>query len=276
MVEARRPIDHLHLRVVMGADMLITDAWNRHRGAVFPYWTCYINARHGAALRLADGRMYPVTPGRAHLIPAWVRWDCVTTADTPHLYSLFDLVGIPGSLVRERFPEPRSVPLTRHLGQCADRARAAFKRGDLTRPETLFATKSLVYGVLADFFGGLDGEDSRRMLAALSPANPVAPAIELIAGRLDQPVANRALARACGLSEHHFIRTFRRHLGQTPAQYALERRIAAAAEQLALEETPIDDIARRWGFPDRYYFTRMFTRRMGIAPAAYRRLKITR
>jgi AraC-like DNA-binding protein len=275
MADDPRRFDRMHVRIVMGADMVITDAWNRHRGAVFPYWTCYINARNGASLRLVDGRLYPVAPGRAHLIPAWVRWDCVATADTPHLYALFDLVGIPGSLVRERFPAPRSVPLDRHLARCADRSRAAFARGDLTRPETLFAMKSLVYGVLADFFGGLEAEDARRMLAALSPVNPVAPALELIASRLDQPVANRALARACALSEHHFIRTFRKHLGQTPAQYALERRIAAAAEQLALEESPIEDIARRWGFPDRYYFTRMFTRRMGISPAAYRRLKLT-
>ena len=63
----------------------------------------------------------------------------------------------------------------------------------------------------------------------------------------------------------------RLQIGQTPAQYVLERRITFAAERLSFSEDSIERIAEVCGFPDRFYFSRMFVRRMGQPPAAYRR-----
>ena len=50
-----------------------------------------------------------------------------------------------------------------------------------------------------------------------------------------------------------------------------ERRIAAATHRLAFTTESIDQIADRLGFANRYHFTRMFTKRMGTSPAAYRK-----
>ena len=36
-------------------------------------------------------------------------------------------------------------------------------------------------------------------------------------------------------------------------------------------DLPIEDVARRCGFPNRYYFTRMFSKHRHMTPAAYRR-----
>ena len=89
--------------------------------------------------------------------------------------------------------------------------------------------------------------------------------------RLDCRVGNASLARIAHLSKSAFIREFRQATGQTPARYSTERRIAAAAEQLAHSDATIDEIADRFGFPDRFYFTRVFTRLMGVPPARYRK-----
>ena len=50
-----------------------------------------------------------------------------------------------------------------------------------------------------------------------------------------------------------------------------EQDVAEAARALALTEKSIKQIALECGFTNRYYFTRVFTRRIGMGPAAYRR-----
>ncbi|MDW8343295.1 MAG: AraC family transcriptional regulator [Verrucomicrobiae bacterium] len=83
-------------------------------------------------------------------------------------------------------------------------------------------------------------------------------------------MTNAYLATLCHCSEDHFIRLFRRTLGQPPAQYILERRIAAATQRLAFGDESIEQIAETLGFANRYHFTRMFTRCIGVGPATYR------
>jgi AraC-like DNA-binding protein len=98
------------------------------------------------------------------------------------------------------------------------------------------------------------------------------PALQYIDRHLAHDLSNATLARVCGVSEDHFIRVFRRNVGQTPAQYTLDRRVTAAAHRLVFSDDKIDAIAHAAGFRDRFYFTRVFARRMGLPPAAYRNL----
>jgi transcriptional regulator GlxA family with amidase domain len=100
--------------------------------------------------------------------------------------------------------------------------------------------------------------------------NPVSPALQHIESNLGTLMTNAQLAGLCHFSEDYFVRLFRQHLGQTPAQYILERRIATATNQLAFTTDSIEQIATQLGFANRYHFTKMFTRRMRISPAAYR------
>ena len=51
-----------------------------------------------------------------------------------------------------------------------------------------------------------------------------------------------------------------------------ERRVAWAARRLAFGDESIDAIALGAGFANRNYFTRVFTRHLGVPPAAYRRM----
>jgi AraC-like DNA-binding protein len=262
----------LQIRPMLHGELLIDRGWNRFRGHRIPYWILFINSRRGAFLRLDGGRMHALVPARAHLIPPWVRFDCHFDAAraVPHLWSVFDVVGIPGSLVREVFPTVRSVPLGSALAATARRAREALAACPPAAPVPVCAMSSLLYAAIGELLGSLPPAESTRLFAAHAPDNRLAPALALIDSRLERPVGNRALASACGLSEHHFIRRFHRQIGQTPAQYRLERRVAEGARLLATSDRAIDDIAARCGFTDRFYFTRIFSRLMGLAPAAYR------
>ncbi len=71
-------------------------------------------------------------------------------------------------------------------------------------------------------------------------------------------------------SESRFIRRFREATGRTPARYVQERRLERASELLVSTDHSIDRIAELSGFANRYYFTRVFTQRMGLPPGRYR------
>ncbi|HYE04624.1 MAG TPA: helix-turn-helix transcriptional regulator [Planctomycetota bacterium] len=271
-MEGQLDADRLHIRVFMAAAIRIDRSWAQ-TNVCSAYWRLYVNSSAGAAARLSDGRLYPLGPGAAHFIPAWIRWDCVNREPLDHLYVHFDLVGIPGALLRDALPEPRSLPLTPALAAVMHSLRAALGAGSWLRPSALFSAKSAVDAALADLVASLPDSTATRLFAPLRGGSPVAPALAAIDGDLGAELTNPDLARRCGCSVDHFVRLFRRHVGQTPAQYVLERRVAAAGQALAFSDEPIDGIAERLGFPDRFYFSRVFARRMGVPPAAYRRAR---
>lgn len=261
--------DLLHLRVLVADHFPIDRDWNA-RDVRSPYWRIYRNLHDGAEVLLPDGGRHRITARHLHLIPAWVTFTCRCTARVDHLYTHVDLLGVPGAVVREVFPRPFALPLDAALAGACDRL--AERLADPAQPDAarLCATKAMAYEAFARAFAGLPQGQAERCVALRRAGHAVAPALALIDFRPDETQSNAVLARACGLSEDHFIRRFRALVGQTPAQYVLERRIAAAAQRLLAGEEPIDDIAAACGFPDRFYFTRMFSRKMGLPPAAYR------
>ncbi len=79
------------------------------------------------------------------------------------------------------------------------------------------------------------------------------------------------LAAQCGFSRGHFIRAFRQTTGLPPYRWLLNERVKRAC--LLLDETPssIADIALQCGFSDQAHLTRIFSKILGITPAAWRR-----
>ncbi len=269
----RSAVDHdgLHIRVLIATFFLI-DSWWRTTGVCSPYWRYYVNYRDGAAIRLGDGSLYPLPAGQVHLIPAWVTFDLVNERPIEHLYAHFDIVGCPGTVVRELFTRPMSLAIDPAL-----EATSAAMRERLSDPachnraDALFATKAAIHLALARLIASLPPERQARMTAMARVDAPLAPALRHIELNFARPLRVAALARLCGYAEDHFRRLFRTAIGQTPGQYVLERRVALAAQRLALSDDGIDDIALACGFPDRFYFSRVFSKRMGAPPAAYRR-----
>jgi AraC-like DNA-binding protein len=113
-----------------------------------------------------------------------------------------------------------------------------------------------------------------KRLPGLQPATNaecyrrLAEARAYIARNCCQPLRIRDMARACALSEYHFIRLFRLAFGQTPYQYLLEQRIAAAEAWLRIGEAPAE-VAFRCGFADLPSFSKAFKQRRGLAPSRY-------
>ncbi len=83
------------------------------------------------------------------------------------------------------------------------------------------------------------------------------------------PVA--AMAQRTGLGERSLARRFKTATGLSPIEYVHTLRIEEAKEMLERSRLPVEDIAAEIGYADDSFFRRLFTRGVGLSPAAYRK-----
>lgn len=80
-----------------------------------------------------------------------------------------------------------------------------------------------------------------------------------------------ALAQRAGMSRFHFIRAYKRATGRTPMEDLRLLRVEAACDLLLTTNLPLKDIARRVGFCDEYYFSRVFRHYRQAPPGSFRK-----
>ncbi len=80
-----------------------------------------------------------------------------------------------------------------------------------------------------------------------------------------------ALAAEARLGVFHFLRSFKRCVGQTPCQYVMAVRLREAADLLASSDARVLDIAIQSGFGDLSHFNASFREAFGVQPSAYRK-----
>jgi transcriptional regulator GlxA family with amidase domain len=79
-----------------------------------------------------------------------------------------------------------------------------------------------------------------------------------------------ALAEQANMSARHFARCFQEEIGITPAKFVERVRLEAAQQLLATGHDSVEQVALRCGFGSAETLRRVFVRRVGIGPAAYR------
>jgi len=88
---------------------------------------------------------------------------------------------------------------------------------------------------------------------------------------------NISLSDLCsylGYSESYCLSLFRKYTGKTPIQYLMSLRIQTACRLLKITNLKINQICLKVGIRDQYYFSRVFTREIGISPSKYRKKEI--
>ena len=122
-------------------------------------------------------------------------------------------------------------------------------------------------------------ENTLRDIARLLAPDPVAtaqiPAALLeLRQRLErapqQPVRLADLAHAVHLSVPHLSALWRRHFQVSPIEDVIRMRIEHAKHLLLDENRRIRDVARAVGMDDPYHFSKLFSKRVGRSPRAYR------
>lgn len=86
-----------------------------------------------------------------------------------------------------------------------------------------------------------------------------------------EKVSLEALAAELRLTPSAFSRRFRAAIGVSPLEFLMEKRFDTARQLLLETNLTIDTLATRSGFSSGFYFSRLWTKRFGIAPARFRR-----
>ncbi|MFD0417784.1 GlxA family transcriptional regulator [Streptomyces sp. NPDC127108] len=102
-------------------------------------------------------------------------------------------------------------------------------------------------------------------------ADSLAPLLEWLAGRLDQPVSVADMAVRSQVSTRTLTRRFTEQLGISPGRWLLDRRIAATRALLEETDLPVETIAHRVGLSSAVNLRRRFHEALRTTPAAYRR-----
>jgi transcriptional regulator GlxA family with amidase domain len=94
--------------------------------------------------------------------------------------------------------------------------------------------------------------------------------LEMIGQRYAEPLRLSDLADASGWSVPHLHDRFREHLGLSPHQALLRRRIQVARELLASTNDPIKGVAAKCGFTTAAAFCVQFRKTTLLSPKEYR------
>ncbi|MGW4167097.1 helix-turn-helix domain-containing protein [Streptomyces chartreusis] len=134
-------------------------------------------------------------------------------------------------------------------------ARAARRDNPLLEVETGAAVHELLVAL-------------RRARADLAPDGEAV--LKALARDACLPLTVADHAARHGMTPAELSTAVRRGAGCSPKDYLLGIRLGRAKELLAATELPVAAVARRVGYDDPAYFSRLFTRRVGMAPVRFR------
>lgn len=100
----------------------------------------------------------------------------------------------------------------------------------------------------------------------------VAQACSYIHSHLEELRSLAQLAEACGCSREHLSRAFIAEFHEGPWLHIRRRQMELAAQILRHTTDSIESVAERFGYCDRYAFSRAFREFCGISPAKFRRV----
>lgn len=116
----------------------------------------------------------------------------------------------------------------------------------------------------------------RKTDADTKPTDVVGAAIHFMRENAERRLSLKDIADYAGFSPTHFSAMFKRQTGHSPLAYFNLLKVQTACRLLTSTDMKVNQICHKVGIDDCYYFTRMFTKAMGLSPRKYREEKTER
>lgn len=250
-----------------------------------PFTRIYYVTEGTATVTLESG-VYTLTPGHLYIIPAFMRHSdaCEGIFQHYYLHIYEDVSKDTGIIDNYQFPfEIEGEPMDLHLFSelCRRHSTMALKASN---PEVYDNTQNLIASVSA--FRKRPEWDRLMSTGAIyqllgrfvcygipkyQSAHPlVRQVLDLINGRPSELLRVEDLAAEIHITTDYLIRLFKKHIGCTPAQYIIERKMMQAKLMLATESILTKEIAYALGYDNPAYFSYLFRKLTGATPSQYR------
>ncbi len=96
--------------------------------------------------------------------------------------------------------------------------------------------------------------------------------VNYMRANLSKKLTIKDLAAEFSYSISYFQSLFRKRTGISPIDYFIQLKIQKACQLLAFSDLRVKTVATSIGYPDPYYFSRIFHKAMGMSPLVYRRI----
>lgn len=97
--------------------------------------------------------------------------------------------------------------------------------------------------------------------------------VKYIEEHYDQEITVHELAQLCGFSDSHFMKFFKKYMGESCVKYINQYRLRMAEERLLETDDPILTIALDTGFSNASYFNHVFRGKYRMTPKEFRALR---
>ncbi len=203
----------------------------------------------GTGILHLEGREYTVKAGEAFLIPPGEVSIYTSSKDDPWVYRW---IGFNGALSEKFLSLPRVFTTT---------SGAFEKIGEIIRQRDMLEYRlcAALFELYSDLFSGKKKNNHyvRRVC-------------DFINTSYMQPISVEMIAESMNLDRRYLTRIFKERMGQTMQEYIISVRLEAARESL-LGGASVSEAAMLCGYADECNFSKMFKRRYGISPGAWRR-----
>ncbi len=212
------------------------------------------------------GVKYEGIPGRWFFIPAGVPHSYANDETKPFSKHWMHFDVYPDNV---SFFEGMDIPYFVDVPK-GSRVESFFKvheRAEVDKTVDVFRAKAALLELIAEYVS-LAAPESKIQMAQDYMVRTVA---EFIETNLERSISVDELARICHLHPNHFIRSFKKKTGETPARYIQIRKMETAKRLIEETELPISEIMSRVGIIDAAQFAKKFRGFYGNSPRAYRK-----
>jgi Transcriptional regulator containing an amidase domain and an AraC-type DNA-binding HTH domain len=126
---------------------------------------------------------------------------------------------------------------------------------------------------LFHFISSFVYDDQFNLSQKVHAADPVEMSISFMQQHIASLLSLEAIARSVNFSTSHYSALFRKKTGYAPIEYFNHLKIQRACQYLHFTDLRVKEIADKLGFDDPYYFSRLFSKLMGMSPNQYRMKK---
>jgi len=95
-------------------------------------------------------------------------------------------------------------------------------------------------------------------------------AILFMQEHINENITLNELSHRYNYSPSRFSSLFKQKTGYAPIDYFIQMKMQKASQHLGITDKSVKDIALSMGFDDPYYFSKRFTKVMGLSPSKYR------